>query len=177
MAQTRSTLRSVAQEYSSPKKALTLTQNKLYGDIRPDMFITASYMILDTASSTITLARAGHPAALLFFKEKKHCELALPSGVAIGITEPYMFETLLVEKKIELKPGDFIFLYTDGVDESCNEAKELFGNQRVIKCLEANAHLSAQEIVARLEKAIQMFVQTAPQHDDMTMIVLKREKT
>jgi sigma-B regulation protein RsbU (phosphoserine phosphatase) len=175
MAQTRSTLRTVAQEHVSPSQVLSMTQRKLYLDIRPDMFVTASYLVLDAAHATTTMARAGHPAALVFVQKNQRVELALPSGVAIGITEPETFESLLIEKKIAMAPGDFIFLYTDGVDESCNAIQELFGHKRIIESLESSAKLPAQEIVARLEEAIKTFIQKAPQHDDMTMIVLKRD--
>jgi sigma-B regulation protein RsbU (phosphoserine phosphatase) len=66
-------------------------------------------------------------------------------------------------------------MYTDGVDESCNNRQELFGNRRLVECLQTEAALPANQIIERISQAIKKFIQDAPQHDDMTMIVLKRE--
>lgn len=175
MAQFRSTLRSLAIGNKSPGKVLAQTQEKLHGDMRADMFVTVSYLVLDAAKHSLTITRAGHPAALLYRYATRRCELLAPSGVALGIAEPAIFESFLSEKKVLLEPGDLLLMYTDGVDESCNNRQELFGNRRLVECLQTEAALPANQIIERISQAIKKFIQDAPQHDDMTMIVLKRE--
>jgi serine phosphatase RsbU (regulator of sigma subunit) len=175
MAQFRSTLRSLALGTSSPGKVLAQTQEKLHGDMRPDMFVTVSYLVLDVSQHSLTITRAGHPAALLYRHTTGTCELLAPSGVALGIAEPAIFESFLGEKKVRLEPGDLLLIYTDGVDESCNNQQVLFGNRRLVQCLQQEAALPADQIIGRIRATIDNFIQGAPQHDDMTMIVLKRE--
>jgi serine phosphatase RsbU (regulator of sigma subunit) len=175
MAQFRSTLRSLALGVRSPGKVLAQTQEKLHGDMRPDMFVTVSYLVLEAAKHSLTITRAGHPAALFYHHATRRCELLAPSGVALGIAEPPIFEAFLTEKQLRLEHGDLLLMYTDGVDESCNSYQELFGNRRLVECLEREAGLSADRIIERIRQTIDEFIQGAPQHDDMTMIILKRD--
>lgn len=176
MAQTRATLRTVAPASTSPRETLSKTQRQLDQDIREDMFITLSYLVLDVAKKQLCLARAGHLGALVYRQALGRCEMEMPAGIAIGIADPDTFERKLSEKTIKLHPGDFIFLYTDGIDEASDEANQLFGLNRLVKCLVASASLRAEKIITRVEQAVRAFAGNAPQNDDMTMIVIKIEK-
>jgi len=175
MAQTRSVMRSIAHVNLSPAKVLSQANLNLYRDMRDDMFVTVSYFVLDSARRMVTLSRAGHLAAIIYRRATKTCELEMPTGIAIGISDPDTFDLMLNEKKIKLNPGDFILLYTDGVDEACNRAQELFGSQRLLQTLIKSAHLKADGIINHLDQAVQRFVGEAPQHDDITMILVKVE--
>lgn len=173
MAQTRSVMRSVAVDSVSPMKVLSRTNLMLHGDLRDDMFVTVSYMVLDTQKRVATLSRAGHLAAIIFRKATQSCELEMPTGIAVGISDPDTFDLMLNERKVKLEPGDFVLLYTDGVDEACNRAQELFGSERLLKTIIKASHLRAEGIIDFLDRTIRAFVGDAPQHDDMTMILVK----
>lgn len=176
MAQLRSVLRSIAGESQSPAKILSQTEYHLAQDMREDMFVTISYMILDPERKSISLARAGHPAAIIYRSFTQKCELELPNGVAIGISRPEVFDEVLEEKTIILNPGDFILLYTDGVDEANNAEQALFGVKRICDCLVANAALPAQKIIDHLDAQVRKFAAGIAQQDDMTMILVKVEE-
>jgi sigma-B regulation protein RsbU (phosphoserine phosphatase) len=63
--------------------------------------------------------------------------------------------------------------YTDGISEAMNEGDDCFGEQRLGALVEEHSHLSSEELRERLLREIEAFVGQAPQHDDMTLILLK----
>jgi sigma-B regulation protein RsbU (phosphoserine phosphatase) len=175
MAQTRAVMRSIAHDSTSPAKVLARTNAQLYGDMRENMFVTLSYFVLDAPKRSVTLSRAGHLAALIYRRASRTCEIEMPIGIAIGISDPETFELMLTESKVKLNPGDFILVYTDGVDEAANINKELFGADRLVQTLIQSADQSADQIVKSIDKAIRDFTRGAAQSDDITMILIKAE--
>jgi sigma-B regulation protein RsbU (phosphoserine phosphatase) len=87
-----------------------------------------------------------------------------------------MFERLLEEQTIPLHAGDLYLLFTDGISEAMNDRDDCFGEQRLGRLIEEHAHLPADELRERMLREISAFVGGAPQHDDMTMILLKVEE-
>ena len=83
---------------------------------------------------------------------------------------------LLEEATINLTPGDLFVFYTDGISEAMNEGDDCFGEGRLGQLVEDHADLSSGELRERILRDIESFVGTAPQHDDMTMILLKIEE-
>jgi sigma-B regulation protein RsbU (phosphoserine phosphatase) len=84
-----------------------------------------------------------------------------------------MFERHLVEETIPLQPGDLYLLFTDGISEAMNARDDLFGEARLGQLVERHAHLPSEELRERMLREIAAFVGEAPQHDDMTMILVK----
>ena len=129
----------------------------------------------------MTYARAGHtPLIYLPGPEAQsdratHVRILAPDGLVLGlkIDNGEMFERLLEEETIPLHAGDLVVFFTDGISEAMNEADEFFGEGRLGLLAEEHAHLSSDELRERLLREIDAFVGAAPQHDDMTMILLK----
>src|SRR5207249_3434688 len=105
-------------------------------------------------------------------------QVLTPDGLVLGLTidNGEMFERLLEEETIPLHAGDLMVFFTDGISEAMNEADEFFGEGRLGVLAEAHAHLSSDELRERVLREIDAFVGAAPQHDDMTMILLKVEE-
>jgi serine phosphatase RsbU (regulator of sigma subunit) len=89
-------------------------------------------------------------------------------GMVLGLFAgaPYEAET------VQLQPGDHLVLFTDGVTEALNTAGEEFGNERLQALLRVNARATTPEILAQLQEAVLSFSANAPQHDDITMMIL-----
>ena len=87
-----------------------------------------------------------------------------------------MFERLLQEETIALAPGDLYVFFTDGISEAMDARDDCFGEGRLGRLVEAHAHLRSDELRERVLREISAFVGDAPQHDDMTMILLKVEE-
>ena len=77
-------------------------------------------------------------------------------------------------EELTLSPGDEIFLYTDGVTEALNEEKELYGEERLLNCLNnVNAkETPLNEQLAKVRQSLDEHVKTAEQSDDITMMAL-----
>src|SRR5262249_8328057 len=98
-----------------------------------------------------------------------------PDGLVLGlkIDNGEMFERLLQEQTIPLHAGDLYLFFTDGITEAMNEGDDCFGEARLGQLIEDHAHLQSAELRERVLREIEAFVGTAPQHDDMTLILLK----
>ena len=74
---------------------------------------------------------------------------------------------------MELCPGDVLLAFTDGVPEAHNPENEEFGEERLQQLLRQTAHLTANEISARLSGEMKDWIRDAEQYDDLTFIVMK----
>jgi sigma-B regulation protein RsbU (phosphoserine phosphatase) len=92
-----------------------------------------------------------------------------PTGAAIGLIEQSDFQ----QEDVTIQNGDNLLLYTDGVVESANAGKELFGEERLEEFLRKSSHLSASRLIASLREIVQQFAQTQSPADDTTIIALK----
>ena len=90
----------------------------------------------------------------------------------VGAMKTSKYHTKLCE--IQLKKGDSIFVYTDGVAEATNANNELFGTERTLDALNAIPKDAAQQDVLKgVRAAVDAFVKEAPQFDDLTMLGLR----
>lgn len=174
MAMCRSALRSVAPGEKSPSKALAAVNRQLFPDIREDMFISMTYSILDVASGKLTLSRAGHDPALFFQRESGKVELLRSPGLALGIDGGTVFERVTRDQEIELKSGDCVLFYTDGVKEAVNETDEEFGMERMREAFRAAAPLGSEAVLVRMQEELKMFTGEGPQMDDITLVAIEK---
>jgi sigma-B regulation protein RsbU (phosphoserine phosphatase) len=77
------------------------------------------------------------------------------------------------EARVDLHSGDVLLAFTDGVTEALNSNEEEFGEERVKNLLRTVADLPVQEIAARISQEVRNWIGGAPQHDDITFVVLK----
>jgi sigma-B regulation protein RsbU (phosphoserine phosphatase) len=109
----------------------------------------------------------------------RHVHSLAPDGLVLGlkIDNGETFDRLLEEQTIPLHDGDLYLLYTDGISEAMNEGDDCFGDERLGRILEDHPDIPSEEIRERVLREIAAFVGGAPQHDDMTMILLKIDRT
>jgi len=77
------------------------------------------------------------------------------------------------EATVDLRSGDVLVVFTDGVTEAMNPDDEEFGEQRLKDLLRSIAHLPVQEMSTRISHELTKWIAHAPQHDDLTFIVMK----
>lgn len=174
MAMCRSSLRSVAPGEISPSKVLAAVNRQLFPDIREDMFISMSYSILDEKDGTLTHARAGHDPALWFHRESGNIEELRSPGLALGIDSGKVFERVTRDQFVELKSGDCMLLYTDGVRESVNERDEEYGMERMSTVFRSAAPLGSEMVLTRIQEELSQFTGEGPQMDDITLVVIEK---
>lgn len=183
----RSVFRAHAPGCLSPGAVLKAINRVIVGDIHEDMFISMLYCILNTRTTEITTACAGHPRPLLVSASGRTVPVET-AGVAIGLVEADMFDRRLQEATVTLQPGDLWVLFTDGVTDAMNAEHKEWGlanlQRAVLAGARAESAASAEPvppkagcssaIVARVRQELLAFAGDVAQYDDMTLVVLHR---
>jgi sigma-B regulation protein RsbU (phosphoserine phosphatase) len=175
MAMCRSVLRAQAAGRHSAAHTLHQVNACLFPDIREDMFISMAYAILHRDSSEVTLCRAGHDAPLLYRHRDRSVVKLTPPGMALGIDSGKVFGRVTADFTLTLEVDDCLILYTDGVTDALDRDGAEFGLESVIRSVVASASGGAAEILARLTEDLRAFVGPTPQHDDITLIVIRKK--
>ncbi|MDP3444818.1 MAG: PP2C family protein-serine/threonine phosphatase, partial [Ignavibacteria bacterium] len=173
MTLTKGILQAHAEEDVSTKNVLQKVNRLLYKTIEKNSFVSMFYAILDINENTINYSRAGHNPGILTTNEGK-TKLLLSKGMALGLEEGSIFASTLSEEEVDLKKGDVFLLYTDGFTEAMNEKHEEYSETKLVSLIENNKDESARELINIILKDVKKFVDNYPQHDDMTMLVVKR---
>jgi sigma-B regulation protein RsbU (phosphoserine phosphatase) len=139
-------------------------------DIKSGMFVALLYAVLDSEDKTLNLCSAGQTQPIYFSKEKIEAKLMATEGdtFPLGILDEVDYR----ETKVKLAPGDRVVFYTDGIVEAVNEKGQMFGFERLLEVVRAAGSISADSILKQILGEVNEFVGGAPQHDDLTVIVV-----
>jgi len=173
MTLTKGILQSHAEENISPKLVLNKVNKLLYRTIEKNSFVSMFYAILDTDSRQLTYARAGHNPGIIVSQGEGNSTLLSAEGIALGLEEGTVFDKTLQENTIEVKTGDTLVFYTDGIVEAMNERLDEFGEKKFLEIIEKNRHLSSSRMIDLILKEIRDFAASYPQNDDITLVVIK----
>ncbi len=173
MSVCRSVLRAKAPGCLSPAEVLRSLNRVLYGDLGEDMFITALYMILDTRTLDLVIARAGHEAPVLHRPSSRGVTRIDSPGIGIGIGDPEMFDGAICDARVRLLPEDVVLLFTDGISEARDESAAEFGIERIMETLVLNRGAPAAALVGALQNRVHRFTGGRPPHDDLTLVVTR----
>ena len=132
-------------------------------------YFTFLYGILNTHTSMFRYVSAGHPGPLQVRTDGKSV-LHPQEGFAIG----WFPDSTYQEFVIELKPGDRLYLYSDGILEAMNSEDELFGPERVVEALEERKNLTLQGSVEELVECGRQWSGDAGFADDVSILSLER---
>lgn len=174
MAMCRSALRSQSRGELSPAAVLKAVNRQIYPDMKQDMFISMAYMVMNRHTGAALLARAGHDAPLLYRAENRVVESLNPKGMAVGIDSGGVFDRFCNDFSFDLHQGDLLLLYTDGLTETLDAEGNEFGVQRLTSKLLEIAPEGSGETLHRLAQSVQDFAGSQPQHDDITLIALRK---
>lgn len=131
------------------------------------------YGIFDFSKNTVTIARAGHNPVYRLRNGASQMDSLVPDGMAIGLTQNDTFAEKLKETTIAFSSGDVFVFFTDGFSEAMNKHGEEFGEARLQQTLLNVSGQNSSAMIDALQKEIRSFVGQHPQHDDMTMIVIR----
>ena len=169
-------IRTVFTSYISRKdvdcsRVVSAINDSLSADFAIDKFATLFFMIYNRKTEELSFANAGHGPLFCYRAAMGACTASKLDGVPIGIMEDVEYK----QARVKLNPGDIVVMYTDGVTEMRNPQKEEYGLQRVHRLLLEHSGLNAKEFVELLVKDVDTFRADASPHDDMTLLVFKRE--
>lgn len=138
----------------------------------PEMlFVTAFVGVLDLTTGMLTYCNAGHEKPLVLSSNGETHEIEGMSGPPVGTIDEWDYKTFTKQ----LKPDEFLCVFSDGVDEAHNQQQELFGHERLLNCLSsAVQQKSASEgILESIWESVYSFVDGAEASDDITVVVVK----
>ncbi|MGK5094748.1 PP2C family protein-serine/threonine phosphatase [Deltaproteobacteria bacterium TL4] len=167
MAITRAYFRDLALQIVEPGKVLEAINNKVDGNYPRGNFVTMFYCVLDLNTGEVVSANSAHPYPL-FGQKGKFQQLEGPTGMILG-----MFPSQYPEARHQLKPGDHLILFTDGIEEHKDENRVEFGYEGITPVLEAFGDQQPQVLIDELVKAADAFRPTLPREDDFTFVCLR----
>ncbi|MBN2012822.1 PP2C family protein-serine/threonine phosphatase [candidate division KSB1 bacterium] len=176
MTLSKGILQSYAEDNSSPKQVLCKVNKLIYQMLEKNSFVSMIYAIINMTNFEVTFARAGHNPAILYMSENNATQQIEPGGIGIGLEQGLVFEKTLAEENMTLNKGDLLVFFTDGFTEAMNGKLDEYGEDRLTRVIEQNNEASAQAIVEAILKDVHRFIKGYPQHDDMTIIVIKRNR-
>jgi serine phosphatase RsbU (regulator of sigma subunit) len=146
----------------------------LADDLAGDRFVTFAVVFLDPKSAEIKVLSAGHGPILWYHRATNNLEDFEAQGIPLGMIAGMPYEDSRLKS---LSAGDMLVLITDGFYEWQNPEKEEFGVERLKNVIRDARDCSAEEVIARLYKAVKKFSRGTEQADDLTAVVLKRKNT
>ena len=158
-----------AQMGGGPSEILEYVNDQLCQGNDAELFVTVWFAILDIRTGKGLAANAGHEHPVIRRTGGAYELAVYRHSPALAITEGLHFR----EHEFTLNPGDSLFVYTDGVTEATNSQEELFGTERLLQALNKNPDSDPDMILYLVRRAIDAFVGTAPQFDDITMMGLR----
>jgi len=172
MALSRTILRTFVFEYpNQPALAFNAANRRIFVDAQTDLFVTTFYGLIDPASGEMTYCNAGHNPPYVLRRAGGDPVALKLTGIPLGMFE----DSQWTAQTITVEVGDRVLLYTDGVTESQNTAGEFFGEERLLEVARANLMCPVEDMQQAILAAIHTFVGDAPQADDITLLVLRRE--
>jgi serine phosphatase RsbU (regulator of sigma subunit)/pSer/pThr/pTyr-binding forkhead associated (FHA) protein len=166
MARLTRDLRYFALAESDPAGLLRWMNHAVIDSGQDDIFVTLIYAVLDASRRQVVIANAGHMPAIVRRRSEGQIHiLDHVSGLPLGVVpEPeYQSETF------ELRPGDSMMLFTDGLVEAMNPSLHMYGLERLQSIL-ANGSSDAVSILDRAVRDVQNHVADAAQFDDTTIV-------
>jgi serine phosphatase RsbU (regulator of sigma subunit) len=171
MAGVRAYLRGRVMQPGSAAQIMTDVNQLVCSDTNKTcQFMTLIFLAVDPATRRVTWVNAGHEPIYIYHPVlDRFDELESIRSLAIGVHTNFQYSEL----SAVVEPGQIVILTTDGVSEAHNARLELFGKERFKEIIRKNATFSAEEIVKSVIQSIEEFRGAAPQHDDITLVVLK----
>jgi hypothetical protein len=140
----------------------------LYEGSTSNRYATFFYAEYNAISRCLTYVNAGHNPPLVF--RRNHPVMRLETGgPVVGLLPSFPY----TQASVELRPGDVLVAFTDGISEAMNASDQEWGEDQLIECVMGVKDSDARETIAQILASADEFAAGAKQHDDMTLIVLR----
>lgn len=158
---------------SSLGEMIQLVNRLVYDASASNRYATFFYAQFDPVTRLLHYVNAGHNAPMVYRKNGTKMEFHRleAGGTVVGLFENFPY----TEGSLELMPGDLFVGFTDGVSEAMNLQDDEFGEERLMETVRQCEARSAAEIITCLLDQVDAFTAGAPQHDDMTLVVMRMQ--
>jgi len=165
------TIHHAASRHTDLTEVMANLNTLVFESSAANRYATFFYGELDTTSRVLTFVNGGHNPPMLFRQSTDGAEVVRleAGGPVIGLMEDCVYRS----GSVTLEHGDVLVAYTDGVSEAMNAADEEWGEERLQEAVRPNRSAPARDLIARVMASADAFVAGAPQHDDMTLVVVR----
>ena len=168
MAVTRTLIRATVVPGRKPLEVLQRVNAQLCAENPANLFVTMILGMVETSTGRIEYGQGGHnPPIVISVQGEPAYE---PSGgMPLGVFEDAKFG----QRQLEMKAGETLLVYTDGVTEAMNPKRELFGEERLKDAVRGQAHLSPESLTQRVVGEVARFANGAEPSDDITLLAIR----
>jgi sigma-B regulation protein RsbU (phosphoserine phosphatase) len=152
----------------SPAQMLWLLNRHLFQSTQPEKYATLFLGFYDDQKKRLVYSNAGHLPPIILAADGTVRRLE-SGGTVVGLFHDREYE----EQTVELYPGDMFIAFSDGITEPENEFGE-FGEERLVETIAAYRHLSLERITEHAVSAIQDWIGSTEQPDDITLVLARR---
>jgi len=170
MAVTQATLRTHAQVGINLDRLASHMNEALYTAAPDNRFVTFFFAELDHAAHRLRYVNVGHQPPPILVRSSGVIEELGAGSIPLGMLP----EISCPVREVELGPADFLFACTDGVTDAMDPEESMFGDDRLRELLASLAGFPGNKVRGAVEQALASFARGAPQPDDLTMAVLRR---
>jgi phosphoserine phosphatase RsbU/P len=168
-------IHAVCENFSSTKEILARANKLFRQNARRGTFISLIFGVVDVKNNKIVFSRAGHNPLLYFNGRDKKLHTYTPSGLGLGIADTETFSKHISEQVIEFTSGDLLVLYTDGVVEAVDPQNRYYGENRLRKLINTFHEAGSETLLNKIVDDLNAFCEGASQHDDMTIVIIKKK--
>jgi sigma-B regulation protein RsbU (phosphoserine phosphatase) len=169
MSNFQASLRALLSSGIPLAEVVTRMNNLMHASTAANKYVTAIFMDVDPQSGHARVVNAGHNDGVIL-RADGTAERLKAGGLAVGL----MAGRTYAETEWQLASGDLVALYSDGVTEANDPEENEYSIERLIEFLRGRRASSAEEIVRAAYESVDAFADTAPQYDDITMMVVRR---
>jgi sigma-B regulation protein RsbU (phosphoserine phosphatase) len=156
-------------KFNSPGKMVTNANNELFTNNQHQFFLTLFVGVINLKTHVMKYCNAAHTTTYVAGKNRIITELNQTHGMPLGIYPNRSYS----QSEIELKQGDTVVLYSDGVTEMQNENGIHFGSENLINVLQQNNKTGAKQYLLEIDKELEKYKEKAKQSDDVTIMVIQ----
>jgi serine phosphatase RsbU (regulator of sigma subunit)/anti-sigma regulatory factor (Ser/Thr protein kinase) len=165
-------LRALRNTYTSPAALLGDLDERLGESLRPGVFVTMFYGILDPATGRMVFTSAGHNPMILYRHSERCIEVLQPKGIPLAALRGGVARSMLCDEVVQLRPGDVMVQFTDGYSEAFDTAHtEEYGIERIQQVVAQAAPRGADAICDRLKEEVRQWEGSGPPSDDQTLLI------
>ncbi|MCG8618154.1 MAG: SpoIIE family protein phosphatase [Desulfobacterales bacterium] len=169
MAITKTLIKTSSGKHENPSDIMIEVNDAIASDNPQSLFVTLFIAILDLDTGKIAYSNGGHNPPILISRTDGCRYIKENSGPVVGIMDEIPYKPL----SLTLAPGDALFLYTDGVTEAQNPAKEFYTDETLLEKISALADNTCEDTVLSIKSDLKTFADVEPQFDDIAMLMVR----
>jgi len=174
MAGLRASLRAMTINGSDDlAKTMRYINRLVYESSAINRYATFFFAILDPVTLEMQYVNAGHNPPMLVRGDSPEVVRLEAGGTVVGLLPEVIYQSA----SVILRPGDILICFTDGISEAMDMADEEWSEERMLAAAQKTPHAAAEQVLRAVFQAADEFTGEAPQHDDMTLLLVRVKAT